>query len=118
MPGQGKFPRAERLTKKSDFRFVFEHGEKLVGRSFICYMVRREEQGCKLGVAVSRRVGKAVVRNRIKRYLREFYRTHHRAFVTGVQMVVVARPSSAALDYGACSQAMGQLLRRGGVLDG
>ena len=118
MPGQCKFPRAERLTKKSDYRLVFEHGEKLVGRRFICYMVRREEQGCKLGVAVSRRVGKAVVRNRIKRYVREFYRTHRPAFVTGVQVVVVARPSCAALDYRACADAMGQLFQRGGVLDG
>ena len=118
MSGQYTLPRAERLTRASDYRFVFEHGEKLVGRYFICYLVRREEQGCKLGIAVSRRIGKAVVRNRIKRCIREFYRTHRPAFLTGAYLVVVARPACAGLSCAECAAAIGQLLRQGGVLNG
>ncbi len=117
MPGQYSFPRAERLTRKSDFDFVFRRGEKFVGRYFICYLVRREEQGSKIGFAVSRKVGKAVVRNRIKRYIREMYRTHRGAFLTGVLLVIVARPACAGLDYSQCTGAIERLLRRGGVLD-
>ena len=118
MPGLFKFPHAEHFRKGAEYRFVFEHGEKLVGRHFVCHVVRREETGCKLGLAVSRKVGNAVVRNRVKRYLREFYRTHRHRFTGSVYLVVVARPASAGLSFQECVDAMVQLLRRGGVLDG
>jgi ribonuclease P protein component len=118
VPGQCKFPRAERLTRKSEYAFVFEYGEKVVGRYFVCYMARREGMGCKLGLAVSRKVGKAVVRNRVKRHVREFYRTHFRGLPTDLQVVVVARPPSAALNCRECAESIGALLQRGGVLHG
>ena len=69
-----------------------------------------------MGLAVSRKVGKAVTRNRIKRYLREFYRTHRPQLTKSCHMVVVARPAAANLDYAACAEAMRRLLQRGGVM--
>lgn len=117
MPGQFTFPKAERLTLKSEFRFVFNTGEKFVGRYFICYLVRRENEGSKLGFAVSRKVGNAIVRNRIKRYLREFYRTHRPEFATGVLLVIVARPAAAGLRYPECAEAVEQLLKQGEILN-
>ena len=118
MPGQCKFSYAERLHRRAEYRAVFAHGEKLVGRHFVCHVVRREEAGCKLGIVVSRKVGNAVVRNRVKRYLREFYRTHRNRLTAPVYLVVVARPACAGLSYQESADAMVQLLRRGGVLDG
>jgi len=112
-----KFPRAERLTRRSEYQFVFAHGSKAVGRSFICYVARREGQGSKLGIAVSRKVGNAVVRNRVKRYIREFYRTHRRFIRQPAQVVVVARPSAARLSYHECVEALQQGFQRGGVLE-
>lgn len=117
-PGRNQFPRAARLTRQSAFRHVFEHGKKVVGPHFVCYLVRCEGQGSKLGLAVSRKVGKAVVRNRVKRHLRECFRTHRRHFAAPVALVVVARPPSAELDYAGCAEALRALLRRGGVLHG
>ena len=117
MPGQYTFPKAERLTLKSEYRFVFKTGEKFVGRHFICYLVRRENEGSKLGFAVSRKVGKAIVRNRIKRYLREFYRTHRSGFSTGFWLVIVARPAAAGLRYPQCVEAVEKLLKRGDILN-
>jgi len=116
--GQYRFPRAERLTRKSEYATVFKHGVKWVGRDFVCYMVRCEGQGSKLGLAVSRKVGNAVARNRVKRYLREFYRTHRAAFCIDAHLVVVARPSSGELGYEECAAAMAGLLRQGGMLGG
>ncbi len=112
------FPRTDRLTRKSEYACVFKHGEKWVGRHFICYVVRPSETGSKLGLAVSRKVGSAVVRNRVKRYLREFYRRHRAAFVDPAHVVVVARPSSSQIGYGECEAAMMGLLRQGGLLGG
>ncbi len=71
-----------------------------------------------MGLAVSRKVGKAVTRNRVKRYLREFYRTHRSYLVEPCQVVVVARPAAASINYAECVLAMKQLLQKGGVLNG
>ncbi len=118
MPGQNKFPRRERLTKQSEYLDVYRNGEKQVGRAFICHAVRRHGQGRKLGIAVSRKVGKAVIRNRLKRYVREIYRTHRTLLAEDAHLVVVARPAAVTLDYAQCEDAIRTLLRKGGLLRG
>ena len=116
MPGPFTFPRHERLTRRSDYQDVYEHGEKSVGRGFICFVVRREGVGRKFGLAVSRKVGKAVVRNRVKRYIREIYRTRRPQLISGVSMVIVARPSAAALNFSESADAIDRLFRAVEVL--
>lgn len=56
----------------------------------------REGQS-RLGLTVSRRVGNAVVRNRVKRRIREWFRREGRAALAGQDLVVIARPCAAAL---------------------
>ncbi len=111
MPGAHGFPREARITRKTDYDFVFQHGAKVVGRYFVCHVARRESQGRKLGLAVSRKVGPSVVRNRIKRLLREFFRTHPEWFAEGTQTVVVARPACAGLDFAQCSASLREQLK-------
>lgn len=96
---------------------MFSDSRKVVDRYFICYLSAREQQGKKMGLAVSRKVGKAVTRNRVKRYLREFYRTHRPEMTAPCAFVVVARPAAAELDYAECVRAMKRLLQKGGVLN-
>lgn len=117
MSGRNTFPRAVRLTRKSEYAHVFEDGEKVAGRAFICYLAWRDGRGSRLGIAVSRKVGGAVVRNGIKRRIREFFRTQRHRFVRDVDLVVVARPESAGFSFRECAEALERLLRRGGVLN-
>ena len=117
VPGLYQFPKEERLTRRREYADVYERGEKVVGRAFVCYQVRRDGQGRKFGVTVSRKVGKAVTRNRIKRYLREIYRTNRPHLKPDICLVVVARPTSAAMSFGQCREAMGTLLRQGMMLN-
>ncbi len=118
MPGLYEFPPQEHLTRKRDYLDVYAHGRKLVGRAFVCYLVRREGQGRQVGLTVSRKVGKAVVRNRVKRYLREAYRLHRPELVDDVHLVFVARPACAAYDFSQCREAVRGLLQEGGLLNG
>lgn len=110
------FPRESRLLRPSDYKNVFQHGKKAVGRCYICYVNRQEGEGSKLGIAVSRKVGNAVVRNRIKRYIREYFRTHKPLFQQDVQVVVVARTQAAQLTSQESGQALEHLLKNRGVL--
>ena len=116
--GGNSFPPADRIRKKSEYSAVFSNSRKVADRYFVCYLATQEQQGTKMGLAVSRKVGKAVTRNRVKRYLREFYRTHRPLLSPPCHFVVVARPEAAGLDYATCVQTMTRLLRRGGVMDG
>ena len=118
MPGRCIYPRSERLTRRGEYLSVYRDGVKRVGRTFICYVARREGQGRKFGCAVSRKVGNAVVRNRVKRYLREIYRAHREALPEDAHVVLVARPAAARATYHDCHTAVIELLRRGQVFHG
>lgn len=114
--GPHTFPHKERLTRRSEYIQVYAAGKKQVDPAFICYVHRRVGHGRQFGMAVSRKVGGAVVRNRIKRYLREVYRAYRNQLSDDICMVVVARPASAGLTYHECETAVRRLLRRGDAI--
>jgi len=118
VPGDYTFPRSERILHSAEFERVFGQGEKLVCGAFVCYVDRQTGQGRKLGCVVSRRVGNAVVRNRVKRNIREVYRLHRPDLAVDVHLVVVARQAAARMRYGECAEALCRLLRKGDVLRG
>ena len=118
MPGPQAFPRGERLTRRSTYAAVFREGKRHASRAYICYVARWDGQGRKFGFSVSRKVGGAVVRNRVKRHLREFYRTHRTQLVDDAHIVVVAKPAAAGTSFDECTTAMRQLFEQGGVLRG
>ena len=69
----------------------------------------------RMGVTVSRKVGGAVVRNRVKRWIRECYRRRRADFPVQVDMVVVARPAAAAAGQANICRELATLARRLGA---
>jgi ribonuclease P protein component len=102
----------ERLRHRREFERVFQHGEKQVSTAFVWYMLPTSNLGSRLGIAVSKRVGGAVVRNRVKRYTREFFRQHKDWFDPPCDVVVVARHKAADMGYAESVQDFLSLLRR------
>jgi ribonuclease P protein component len=97
---RSRFPRSIRLRKRRDFVTVQSGGRKLGGKHFVVLVAAGAGR---LGITVSKKVGNAVTRNRVKRFVREFVRTAAVAgrswSLSGRDVVVVARPSAAALRF-------------------
>lgn len=70
------FPRDVRMCRKEQFTLALREGARLRSSYFVCHFFSHEEHA-RLGMIVSRRVGNAVVRNRIKRCVREWFRTSY-----------------------------------------
>lgn len=92
-------PRSNRIRCSDDYRFMRNRGRRRHTQNFIVYTHLCGNGPARLGLTVSRKVGRAVVRNRIKRLLREFFRLHHILMVPGIDISIVAKPGAALLDY-------------------
>lgn len=87
-----RFGPRRRLRSGADFERVFKRGTRLGGRLFLLVVAPNRLSHDRLGLAVSRRVGGAVERNRARRLLRESFRRAQRAEGAGLDVVVVAHP--------------------------
>jgi ribonuclease P protein component len=94
------FGRADRLRKSGEFIQLQRRGARYQSGHFVLYgLGGAKDEPSRLGITVSRRVGNAVVRNRLKRRLREYYRLKMRAMLpAGVAMVVIARKGAGDLE--------------------
>lgn len=87
-----RFQREQRLRARPEFDRVFRKGRRLGGRLFMILALPNGRRSHRLGLAVSRKIGNAVTRNRARRLLKEGFRRLQRPEEQGLDLVVVARP--------------------------
>jgi ribonuclease P protein component len=100
----------ERLTKPGQYALVYEKGISLADRFLVLKALPNQLEYSRYGISVSKRVGKAVVRNRVKRVLREIIRLT--PIKNGWDVVFVARNPAASVDYRQIDKSILSLLSR------
>ncbi|MCB9734593.1 MAG: ribonuclease P protein component [Deltaproteobacteria bacterium] len=117
-PRRFGFTRESRLRKRREFLRVQQHGQRIYGRRLIFQLQPGRAAKSRLGITVSKKVGNAVVRNRIKRWVREAYRVHlelHRDRAAGAHpydLVVTAKRGVDDFSFHAIEAEMVHVLSR------
>lgn len=120
--GRGRFQPGQRLRSPRDFEHVRRRGRHVGGALLSLSFARRDEEPgmppplTRIGFSVSKRVGGAVQRNRVKRRLRESVRKRYAALAPGWDVIVTARSGAAQAEYAALDTALVELLARARVV--
>jgi len=85
------FKKKERLRLKRNFKNVFEKGGRLIDNNFVIIYVRNTMDYNRIGIIVNKKFGNAVVRNSVKRFIREIYRTNKTFSPIGYDIVFIPR---------------------------
>lgn len=112
------FPHHVRIVRTSDYRALYKTGRKLHSGRFVLFCRDTTLGHPRLGITASRKVGGAVVRNRIKRLFREIFRRSFHQIPSQLDIVVNAKSGCAGADYDTlCAEflaAVGKIARQGG----
>jgi ribonuclease P protein component len=117
IPGEARWRRASRLRSPRDFARVRTSGRRVNGRLLsLGYAPGEPEAPARIGFSVSKRVGGAVVRNRVKRRLREAARHKVMSLAAGWDIVITARPAAAQASYAELDAELHELLTRAALV--
>ena len=112
-----RFPKAVRLTQTAEFARVRADGRPVHGKMMVLGVLKGcGEKDGRVGIVTSRRVGNAVIRNRVRRRLREIFRALRPQLIPGLWLVVVAKSPAARATSAALGQEFSQLAQRGRIL--
>ena len=112
--------KSHRILKRPDFVFLSKYGKKIQDSNFIILYMPRESTGestgepehSRLGITVSKRVGNAVLRNRLKRLIREYFRLNKKGLTGYWNLNIIAKKTAVALSSQEVFISLGKLFGR------
>jgi len=106
-----------RLRNRADFSRVYRHGRSFANHQFVVYWFHKKEiEQFRMGVSVSKKVGNAVVRNRMRRVVKEIVRHHAGEIVPHIDMVLIVRKGALSLQYKELEKSILHVLRKSSLL--
>ncbi len=103
--------REERLLRRADFERLSKYGNRIDSDYFVILYTRNGLGKLRLGVTVSKRVGRAVIRNRLKRLVREHFRQHKGLFSDSYDVNVIAKGGTSDLPSRRIREALDAIVR-------
>lgn len=106
-----------RIKKNVEFQAAFKKGFSVANRQFVIYILKKEQQeNFRIGLSVSKKIGNAVTRNQIKRYIRQVFHELHDDVKCGKDYVIIARKPVAEMDFHQVKKSLQHVLRLGKIL--
>jgi ribonuclease P protein component len=100
------------IKQNSEFRRVYQHGKSTANRNLVLYYRKNQMEHTRVGITVSKKVGKSVVRNKVKRRIKESLREMKDLLPEGYDLVWIARVSCKEADYRTLNKAVKHLLSK------
>ena len=89
-----------RIKKNKEFQEAFQKGRSFANRQFVIYALKKEgQESFRVGLSVSKKIGNSVVRNKIKRYIRQSIFELNNLIYTGNDYVIIARKPASDMDF-------------------
>nr|WP_248484910.1 ribonuclease P protein component [Tepidibacter aestuarii] len=109
---------ANGIKKDSDFRKVYKTGKSFANRLLVMYVVKNNLDINRVGFSVSKKIGKAVVRNKVKRRMRESFRlyTNENNLKVGYDFVFIARMPISESDFMSTQKSMIHLFKKANIV--
>lgn len=106
-----------RVKKNKEFQEAFQKGQSFANRQFVVYSLKKEDQDYfRIGLSVSKKVGNAVTRNQIKRYIRQAVFELSDLLMPGNDYVIIARKPAAEMDFFEVKKSLTHVFKVGKVL--
>jgi len=107
----------KKLKKRWEFQRAYQKGNKYWNRYFVIYVFHNHFNNLRLGITVSKKVGKSVQRNRVKRLIRESFRQLRPRIKTEYDIVVVGRTPARRLTCQEAKDGLFHLFRKAFILN-
>jgi ribonuclease P protein component len=104
----------ERLKKTGDFKKIYARGRSIADQHLVLYYYPNHLKDNRVGFSISKKLGKAVIRNKIKRRLKEIIRLNCN-LSKGYDLIFVARRSVISLDYFKLQKTVINLFKKAGI---
>lgn len=110
----------DKIRKNKEFRSVYRRGKSFSNKLLVLYIYKNKYNTNRIGISVSKKVGKSVVRSRVKRLIKESYRVNikeNNIKKQGFDLVFIARHSCNDKTYKEVEAALVNLLKKVGLLN-
>jgi ribonuclease P protein component len=91
--------KTDKLKSNEDFKEIYRTGKSYANKYLVMYVRKNNTEKNRLGISVSKKVGNSVIRHRITRLIRESYRLSEDSFLSGLDIVIVARVAAKGKDF-------------------
>lgn len=108
--------KSEKLRKNYEFRYVYNKGKVYSNSLLVLYIIKNKNDYNRAGFSVSKKVGKSVVRNKVKRRIRECYRLNSHRIKNGYNMVFISRVRAKDASFKEIEKAMLSLFSKSGIV--
>lgn len=104
------------LQKNKEFQRVYDFGKSYANKYLVMFVMPNGSERNRLGISVSKKVGNSVIRHQVKRRIKESYRLQEGKFISGIDIVIIARASAKDISYNQIESALMHLGRLQQVL--